>query len=104
MQDAESEVPAQPQNQGPLWKGLVRRWAQCNMSAGELQQLAAEAVTQGAPGMSGMASIGSFGTNPQHCYNGAQLIAGVAAWGARIPMGNNHNYPRRCDAPLLDAP
>ena len=62
--EASSDVPPQPKNQGPLWKGLVRRWATGKISAGDLQQLAAEAMGQGASGMGDMASIGTYGTNP----------------------------------------
>ena len=72
-----TESPVRHPQQGPLWKGLVRRWAAGKISAGELQKLAAEAMDQGASQMGDMAKLGNFGANPQNAYRALKTLLGL---------------------------
>ena len=95
--EASEDTPPQPQPQGPLWQGLVRRWALGKISAGDLQRQAAEAVGQGASGMDEMASIANFGENPQNCYRALKQLLGLPKgappfeW-AKIPTSSGDRW------------
>ena len=75
---ASSSSSARPKaGEGPLWKGLIRRWATGNISALEVQKLAAESMGQQASGMGNMAKLGNFGGNPQNCQRALQHLLGL---------------------------
>ena len=88
-ESSEISIEGSP-DEKPLWKGLIRRWAEGKISAGEVQQYASEAIGQGAQGMQPMAAIGNFGSNPQNCHRALKNLLGLPSgapdlhW-ARIP-------------------
>ena len=64
---------------GPLLEKLKRKWAEGNMSAIEVQDMALAAEGQGATGMRGMSSMGSSGSHPQNCFRALKNLLGMPA-------------------------
>ena len=63
--------------EGPLWRRLVKKWAQGELSSAEVQKMAMASEGQGAFGMNDLAKIGNYGANPQNCFRAMKNLLGL---------------------------